>query len=294
MSTIIVSNALKTFDYSKSVQRDIEEYCNKNSIEYIEINSGNIWCRDYLPIMGASGNYVFFKYEPSYNTDTKIGLQQIEDAKKGREDFRQKMTHLNYRRDSNLKLDGGAIEVKGLTALVSSRVFVDNEDWSPSEIKLEIKNKLDVKDIHFIPEHPYDFTGHVDGLCRLIDENTVVKNDLFAEYSFALNKEPYYRKKLIMNWVNAFRSVMQNSGLSIQKLPYCADENKGMDATGIYMNYLKVGRHVILPKFGKQEDKKALNTLEELYDEALSFHQINSSELAEEGGILNCISWHID
>ena len=64
------------------------------------------------------------------------------------------------------------------------------------------------------------------------------------------------------------------------------------DATGCYINYLQVGKIIFLPVFDRKEDKK----VEDMFNTIFKIHDIVpviSNELAEEGGILNCISWNI-
>lgn len=60
----------------------------------------------------------------------------------------------------------------------------------------------------------------------------------------------------------------------------------------VYINYLQMSGLVIVPTFNIVEDDEAINQLKEVFpnDKILS---TDSSEIAKEGGILNCISWNI-
>ena len=147
--------------------------------------------------------------------------------------------------------------------MVSTRVFTDNPKWSISQIETELVAKLGVSKVYFIPEHPYDFTGHVDGLSRLVDSNTILINNLSKEYQYALEEAKTARGKLMINWIHAFKAVIQNTGLKIVELTYDAQDNKGMDAKGVYMNFLKVGKNIFMPTFDSPEnDQDRYNKIE--------------------------------
>ena len=49
---------------------------------------------------------------------------------------------------------------------------------------------------------------------------------------------------------------------------------------------------IILPTFKSQNDDKAYKVIEEVF-KGQTIETIESSEIAREGGVLNCISWNI-
>ena len=49
---------------------------------------------------------------------------------------------------------------------------------------------------------------------------------------------------------------------------------------------------VIVPTFGIKEDDEAVKTFEDIFA-GQTIITIDSNEIAEKGGILNCISWNI-
>lgn len=63
-------------------------------------------------------------------------------------------------------------------------------------------------------------------------------------------------------------------------------------AVGLYINYLRVGNTVVLPAYGRPEDEAALQKVQQVLPDANVF-QVPCRQLAEEGGVLNCISWTI-
>ncbi len=74
--------------------------------------------------------------------------------------------------------------------------------------------------------------------------------------------------------------------------------NKGLDATGIYLNYLQMKGIIFVPVFGLKEDKKALAIIKSVFPKE-NIVPVRSNEIARQGGvggggILNCISWNIE
>jgi agmatine/peptidylarginine deiminase len=106
-----------------------------------------------------------------------------------------------------------------------------------------------------------DFTGHVDGLVRFVNEETVVINNLKKELSDAqLLKGKYkgqnnpYRGKLILNWYYSFMSTLLNANLKIIEIPYAVHEAENdTSARGIYLNFLNLKDRILMPWF---EDEK--------------------------------------
>lgn len=55
------------------------------------------------------------------------------------------------------------------------------------------------------------------------------------------------------------------------------------------MNFLETEKRVFLPVFGDAQDEVAVKRAKEVFDKKII--PVNISEIAEEGGVLNCISW---
>lgn len=63
-------------------------------------------------------------------------------------------------------------------------------------------------------------------------------------------------------------------------------------AKGIYINYARIGDILLFPQFELSEDKPALEKAKNLFTDCQVI-PINCNEIAEEGGVLNCITWNI-
>jgi agmatine deiminase len=62
----------------------------------------------------------------------------------------------------------------------------------------------------------------------------------------------------------------------------------------MYINYLEVGNLIILPKFEIEgnRDQEAFDLFKTLFPNR-PVEQVNINSIAEEGGLLNCITWNI-
>ncbi len=270
--------------YGKSVYNDLHQILGDRLVE-IKNHCKNVWCRDYMPIKSASGKYIHFKYLPSY----MVGMVKYKDNFPDREKLKTEFQLTNYT-TSELILDGGAIEIYGKKGIVSDQVFRDNKSTSETEILKEIKEILDLDQLIVVPHYPYDFTGHVDGMVRFIDENNVVVNDLNEELKCAENSKIPYRIKRIGKWVANFKSALKFAGLNWVELPTSYSEN-GSDSSGegIYINFLLLEDLIIMPSYGNSIDDEAENRLQEIYNKPVV--KVNATELAKQGGMINCVTW---
>lgn len=180
---------------------------------------------------------------------------------------------------SSIKLDGGNVVRSSDSVIITDRVYRENPIWDKASLVKELERLLGVEVI-VIPTVPYDDLGHADGMVRFHNSRTVLVNN-YGEYESKSFKEKLY-------------GTLASRGLNIIQIPYYPDnERKGnsiLSATGIYINYLQVGSKIILPQFGnRDQDQEAFVLFERLF--GCNVIPIDVSEIAEEGGVLNCISW---
>lgn len=117
-------------------------------------------------------------------------------------------------------------------------------------------------------------------MVRFLDEHTILVND------YDLKQEDKF-------FCSAFETAIHNTGLESIKIPYSIYENKSNDhANGVYLNYLEMENTVLIPTFGMPSDVVAVNQLETLF-KGKNIKTIDCNEIANEGGVLNCISWNI-
>ena len=59
-----------------------------------------------------------------------------------------------------------------------------------------------------------------------------------------------------------------------------------------YINYLQVGKKIIIPSFGIPEDKQAFTYVKRANPDC-EVKQIRMRDIAANGGALHCITWNI-
>lgn len=239
------------------------------NIKYKLLNNTNdIWARDYMPVKTKSGKYVSFRYEPSYLADDL----QLKTNFKTDIAPNFKVDNLVY---TDINLDGGNAVFspsKG-KVIISDRVFSENPEYDKNTLLLELEKLLEAS-VLIIPSLKSDMTGHADGMVRFVDENTVVTNAPLSPYGF----ETKVKKSL------------QNYGFNVIDFPYFY--SKGDSAVGCYLNYLATEKCIFLPVFGVDTDNEAIKLAKNIFDKTII--PVNINEIAEYGGLLNCISWEFE
>ena len=231
----------------------------------------DVWAVDYMPIQIAGNNLVQFTYNPTYLKPKKY-LPTISDV------YKICATMGLSTLKTDIVLDGGNVVRSAHKAIMTDRIFGENPHYDRKQLIKKLHELLQIDKLYFVPEQPGDFTGHSDGMVRFINEDTVVVNN----YS----KEKDWFKR-------AFEIAIHNTGLEYITLPYSVEQNKTNEqANGDYINYLQMQNCIIVPTFNKNADESAVSKLEEIFA-GQTIKTIDCSEIANDGGVLNCISWNI-
>lgn len=266
---LYLADSLKRSKYNKFLKR-FEESLTSNSIDYKFLpGTKDIWAVDYMPIQTNADRFVQFRYEPSY-LKTPADLKTISDV--------DTICHnINIHPiKSQVVLDGGNVVHSKQVAIVTKRVFSENRKYNSDKLIQLLTLDLELEKIIFIPDDPFDFTGHADGMVRFVDDRTVLLNNYGTP-----------DKDLEASIIKILKDV----DLEILKIPYNPYYNfSDMDAKGVYINFLRIADIVFVPVFGMKEDEDALRVFESVFKKVVP---IESNEIAKDGGILNCISWNI-
>ena len=134
----------------------------------------------------------------------------------------------------------------------------------------ELENRLEAE-IILIPSLKSDMTGHADGVVRFVDEKTMVGN-----------ATPYKN-----GYEQRVKAALRKSGILAIDFPYF--ESYGISAVGSYLNFLETQKHIFLPVFGVSEDESAIKAAKCIF--AKEIIAVNINDIAQDGGVLNCISW---
>lgn len=244
----------------------------KHRIDYRFLkNTKDIWCRDYMPIQINTDSFVQFRYEPSY-LEKELELQSDPFDVHSINNIKAKFSDIN--------LDGGNVIKWSDKVIITSRIFAENSKLDRFRLLSELEELLEAE-VLIIPDIKDDMTGHADGHLRFIDSNTVLVNQLDKEYRY---------------WRDGFLQMINNSGLNYIEMPWFEHKDKQHDKTAIgsYVNYLETGNLIIFPIFeiAGNLDTKAVEIIQAVFPDRI-IETININEIANEGGLLNCISWTV-
>lgn len=238
-------------------------------------HTSDIWCRDYMPIQTAAGEFVQFKYDPKY-LRTKKYRKTITDTDKVCRAIGIRPVR------SDIRLDGGNALISGHRAILTDRIFSENPDYIKERLIDELKRLFRVKKIVIIPQCPHDMTGHADGLVRFA--GSLDRGDATVFVSDLSSVMPNYFLKL--------SRALADGELITLPIPYASPKRyDGIDATGCYINYLQTGGNVFYPMFGGAADPGAEKIFRKFFGAGAI--PIEVGDIARDGGVLNCISWNI-
>ena len=273
-NTVYVSSILKEkFPHAAD---ELFSVLRKHKVTFKELsNTRDIWCRDYMPVQNRLGELIQFEYDPSYL--------------KGKKEWEESRTNVHevcsangfnpiY---SNINIDGGNVVLLGDKAILTDRIFQENPDYEKQKLIIELEELLKAKVI-IIPASKTDVTGHADGMVRFVDNDTLLGNDLNAEY------------KYIRDGIN---KACSENGLRYFNVPFFEpkyDKKHEMNAIGIYVNYLEVDDLIVLPKFNVEGnyDEAATTLFKKIFPDRI-IEAVDYNEVALEGGLLNCTTWTI-
>lgn len=272
VQVVYMSELLKT-NYPETCSRLIK-ILEMHNVKYAFLKgTKDIWCRDYMPIQTESGKFIQFKYDPSYLKGNKEWEASRSDVK---EVCRVNGIETQF---SDINLDGGNVLICEGRAILSDRIFSENPDKTRNELIDELGKLLEceiiiIKALNSACE---DFTGHADGMVRFVNKSTILGNRLSDDYKYIQDDR---------------RKIIEKYNLKYIDVPFFStkDSKHRDSAIGIYVNYLKVNNLIVVPVFGREEDKEAVDIIQKAFPDKV-IETINYNEVAIEGGLLNCTTW---
>jgi len=294
----LINKEIKGLDVTLIVQ--MNEYLNNDfqttlrtqynnlHLKFIPIKVYDIWIRDWAPMpirdSGGKASTIKAVYNPAY-------LQYKNEYEPDDEAGRLLPWFMGlYQEESNLRWDFGNITHNGEgVAIVTRRLFTDNSDYSAKEITKLLEQKLSIKKLIVVNEEEGDVTGHIDGMVRFLNKNTVV---------IGTYPDMYEKEHEFMN--NTAKNVSEALGndFKIIRIPNQISDYKNKEdipsAFGNYMNFLRIEDKIFLPQYGIKEDEEVLRILKEnVHSKKVKLIPVSKGikDLADLGGVLHCISW---
>jgi agmatine deiminase len=267
-NTVLLSDRLP--ERHPTFFRELIAILKEHSVRWqIVEGTADIWIRDYAPAQVTRDEVVQFRYEPDY-------LRGYPGLRTGPEVIRR-VVGFSKIEDSDIVLDGGNLVSDGRTVILTDKVFSENQGRSPSELTGELQRLLRCEQVIVIPTEADDVIGHADGMLRFVAPGKVVVND-YRRVDSALAKR--------------LQAALSQGGLFVECLPYCPSRRvqDGIgSAVGNYVNFLRAGDLVVVPQYGLAADAEASSRLRRLLP-TCKVVPLRCRSLAEEGGVLNCIT----
>jgi agmatine deiminase len=235
----------------------------------------DFFCRDYMPVQIAKNDFMQFLFKPERYVEEKE-YQFISNPV-----IIAMTNQLPSPRNSPVVLDGGNVIRWNNKVIITDRVYKDNaHQFSSKEaIRKELEKNLQCRVI-IIPEYPNEETGHADGLIRFIDGNRVFINEI--------------RDEPESDWLGEFLAVLEDNDLSYVEIP-CPLLDNQETAVGLYINYLHVGKLVILPQFDGLigDNERAVQIVKATFPSSYTVVSFRADWIAGFGGVFNCICWGV-
>lgn len=194
-----------------------------------------------------------------------------------------------------LILDGGAVVGNHEVAFVSERFFFENRRWPRMWLKSMLRHHLHVSELVVAPEHPYDFTGHLDGSIRVVDKNRAVVScppveEVPEPEHAAVPERVREHSKQLIRIVEEYFDVIELVDVSHRAAPRPKD-----NAQGVYANFLQVGQRLLVPTYGLPEDEVAIQQLRGAGFDVVGIDArafVDPAHPERAGGAINCVTWN--
>jgi agmatine/peptidylarginine deiminase len=271
-----------------------EEHCGTANITYVASELDDIWMRDIganVVIDGQGGlgavdfNFNGWGNKQQHGADAQVAAL-VADTVEARP------------MRSELVGEGGAIEVDGHgTGIMTESSWINanrNPDWSKAEIEQELKARLGLRKIIWLPGiKGKDITdAHVDFYARFVKPGVVIANlDNDPEsYDYTVTR---VHLDILKNATDADGRKLQVHTVSPPLNPRKSKFSRNNpDFAAGYINYFVINGAVIAPEFGdRAADTRAFELLSERYPDR-EVVQLNIDAIAAGGGSIHCVTSH--
>ena len=267
-----------------------------SNVSYITHKTNRSWMRDSGPIVVYNnGNREALNF--NFNGWAKYKNFQLDRnvPAKVSNFLNLPLTQVSYK-GKPVILEGGAIEVNGKGTLLTSEeclmhptIQVRNQGFTKEDYEVVFKEYLGITNVIWLADGIAgdDTHGHIDDLCRFINEDTIVT-------IIETNPEDSNYKPLQENLKRLQNSKLENGNspvIVILPMPKRLDfEDLRLPAS--YANFLIMNNCVLVPTFNDVNDRKALNILAECFPtrEVIGFSAI---DLIWGFGTMHCLSQQI-
>ena len=236
----------------------------------------DIWARDFMPIQLSYGEFLRYRYEPDYLLNEE-DRATITNPVMVSESLGIKC------RESKYRLDGGNVTLCGDYVVMTNKVFAENGMNDYNEDFVIFLEESFQRKVIIIPWHCInpddenaDVYGHSDGFIHWCGGNKVLMSN-------HRDTDPEEAAKI--------KHIMEAKGFDVKEMLFDV-KSPNPDWNWAYINYLQVGKKIVMPAFGIQEDRQALKYVQD-NNPGCEIRQIRMRDIAARGGALHCITWNI-
>lgn len=256
------------------LNRHIIEALEVNRIHYAYLSeTKDIWCRDFMPIQIEKDRFVFYKYTPNYLQDPQYIRLQTNTEEVFRADANRLGHLLQNAITIDLVMDGGNVVKCGDTVVMTEKVFAENKDKTRAEVEKILKDAFRC-DILFLPWDRQETFGHSDGIVHYAGSGKI----LLTNYD---DSSLYYYRR--------FRKALEKH---FEVVPLKYKTKRPHARNWAYINFLQVGKLVLVPQLSLEEDEQALAQIAKVLPDC-KVVGIPALEAVRRGVGLNCISWNV-
>ncbi len=252
----------------------LKELLNQLGIEAKELKSTNdYWARDYMPIQLDENEFLRYHYYPHYlvNIDDIDKITEVKNVLRGM-GIRSRYTPLI--------IDGGNMVPCDQYIVMTDKVFTENRcKKGDKEFKVLLESELG-HPVIIIPwkRHDDDVFGHSDGFIKWCGDNRVLMGNHGDNFPEEATK---------------IRKTLEEYGFEVTEMRFKGKvSSPDYYLNWAYINFLQVGKNIIMPIFNIEEDAIAQQYIQESFPDC-DVHQIEMADIAKEGGALHCITWNI-
>ena len=177
--------------------------------------------------------------------------------------------------NTNLELviDGGNVVLCYDKIVMTEKVFVENSDKSPNEVRRQLEEAFQCE-VVFLPWDKSEKCGHSDGIVHYAGGNRVLMTN-YDDFDTDFAKE--YRRILEQHF---------------EVIPLKYNVKQKHKRSWAYINFLQVGNLVLVPQLGILEDEQALQQIAAALPQC-KVVGVPALEAVRKGGALNCVSWNV-
>lgn len=269
-NTVCLSALLK--DLAPITYANLISVLDRYEVEHRLIPSTNdVWCRDYMPIQVASGDFCGFTYNPDYLHKSERLLATRTDGN----EVCRKMGYEVKMPSRSLVIDGGNVIRCDDKVIMVEKVFRENP-YPVAETAKAIEEHFNAE-LVVLPWDKQEIYGHADGLVRYVGDGRV----LLTNYD-RFNKG--FTRKVV--------DVLQQHFADVYKLQY--DVPKQHKYNWAYINWLQTENVLLIPSFGCPEDEQAFEQIASLMPMYKGrIEMVRANDLITHEGCLNCASWTV-